>query len=128
MFRDKFWITLLLTVPTVVWSGMIQDWFSYTAPQFPGSRFIPAVFGTIVYVYGGQPFLVGAWHELRARLPGMMTLISLAITVAFVYSLAISFGVLLMLGVSVARGFQKGADERFQLRSLVMPALAAARR
>ena len=53
MFRDKFWITLLLTVPTVIWSGMIQNWFGYAAPQFPGSRFIPAVFGTAVYLYGG---------------------------------------------------------------------------
>ena len=93
MFRDKFWITLVLTVPTMIWSGMIQDWFGYTAPQFPGSRFIPAVFGTAVYVYGGWPFLAGAWHELRARLPGMMTLISLAITVAFVYSLIVTLGV-----------------------------------
>ena len=77
-FRDKFWLTLLLTIPTVIWSGMIQHWFDYTAPQFPGSVYIPAIFGTIVYFYGGSPFLRGGYHELRNRLPGMMTLISLA--------------------------------------------------
>ena len=49
MFRDKFWISLALTVPAVVWSEMIQEWFGYAAPTFPGSLFIPAVFGTIVY-------------------------------------------------------------------------------
>jgi P-type Cu2+ transporter len=93
MFRDKFWLTLVLAVPTVFWSGMIQHWFGYTAPQFPGSTYIPAVFGTIVYLYGGQPFLRGAYNELRNRLPGMMTLISLAITVAFVYSALVTLGV-----------------------------------
>src|SRR5690625_6722212 len=56
MFRDRFWLTLLLTIPTLIWSGMIQHWFDYTAPQFPGSAYIPAVFGTIVYFYGGSPF------------------------------------------------------------------------
>jgi P-type Cu2+ transporter len=92
MFRDRFWITLALTVPTVIWEPMIQEWFGYTAPQFPGSAFMPAAFGTFVFFYGGWVFLKGAWRELQARLPGMMTLIGLAITVAFVYSLAILFG------------------------------------
>ena len=92
MFRDRFWITLLLTVPAVVWSGMIQHWFGYTAPVFVGSSWIPALFGSAVYLYGGWPFLKGAADELRRRLPGMMTLISLAISVAFVFSLAVSFG------------------------------------
>jgi P-type Cu2+ transporter len=88
MFRDRFWITLALTAPTVFWSGMIQEWFGYTAPQVLGdaTAYIPAAFGTIVYFYGGWVFLEGAWRELRARLPGMMTLIALAITVAFIYS------------------------------------------
>lgn len=86
MFRNKFWLSLALTVPTVIWSDMIQNWFGYTAPTFPGSAYIPAVFGTIVYFYGGWVFLQGAVRELAGRLPGMMTLISLAITVAFIYS------------------------------------------
>ena len=90
MFRDRFWLTLVLTLPTVIWSQMIQHWFGYTAPRFAGSAFIPALFGTIVYLYGGSPFLVGGYRELRARLPGMMTLIALAITVAFIYSLLVT--------------------------------------
>jgi Cu2+-exporting ATPase len=93
MFRDRFWLTLALTVPTVVWSEMIQHWFGYAAPAFPGSTYIPAVFGTIVFAYGGLPFLRGAARELRDRLPGMMTLISLAISVAFAFSLAVTLGV-----------------------------------
>jgi Cu2+-exporting ATPase len=92
MFRDRFWVTLLLTLPTVAWSEMIQHWFGYTAPIFMGSSWIPALFGTAVYLYGGWPFLQGATRELRHRLPGMMTLISLAISVAFLFSLAVSFG------------------------------------
>jgi P-type Cu2+ transporter len=92
MFRDRFWVSLLLTIPTLVWEPMIQQWFSYTAPQFPGSQFMPPVFGAIVFFYGGWVFIEGAWRELRARLPGMMTLISLAITVAFLYSLAVTLG------------------------------------
>ncbi|HEY1036054.1 MAG TPA: heavy metal translocating P-type ATPase [Pseudoxanthomonas sp.] len=92
-FRDKFWLTLLLTIPTLIWSGMIQHWFGYTAPRFPASAYIPAAFGTIVYFYGGWPFILGGYHELRSRLPGMMTLISLAITVAFLYSALITLGI-----------------------------------
>jgi Cu2+-exporting ATPase len=92
MFRSKFWLTLVFTIPTMIWSGMIQHWFGYTAPTFPGSPYIPAIFGTIVYFYGGWPFLHGAYRELRDRLPGMMTLISLAITVAFLFSLVVTFG------------------------------------
>jgi Cu2+-exporting ATPase len=92
MFRDKFWITLLLTIPTLVWSDMIQAWLRFSAPEFPGSSYIPAVFGTGAYVYGGWVFLAAAIRELRDRLPGMMTLISLAISVAFFFSLAVTLG------------------------------------
>jgi Cu2+-exporting ATPase len=92
MFRDRFWLTLLLAIPTLVWSEMVPGWFGVTAPAFPGSRYIPAIFGTAVYLYGGWVFLVGAVRELRDRLPGMMTLISLGISVAFVFSLAASVG------------------------------------
>lgn len=92
MFRDRFWIALLLTLPTVLWSEMIQHWFGYRAPSFAGSGWIPPLFGSAVYLYGGWPFLRGALGELRHRLPGMMTLIALAISVAFVFSLAVSLG------------------------------------
>ncbi len=92
MFRDRFWVSLILTVPTLVWSASIQEWLSFEAPEFPFSEYLPAVFGTSVFVYGGVVFLKGAFGELRERLPGMMTLISLAITVAFVYSAAVALG------------------------------------
>ena len=92
MFRDKFWISLGLTIPTLIWGHMLQDALGYTAPHFPGSMYIPAVFGTAVFLYGGLPFLRGAIGELKARLPGMMTLISLAISVAFVFSAAVTLG------------------------------------
>src|SRR5574340_1399919 len=86
MFRDRFWLSLILTIPVVIWAEHIQTLFGYTAPVFPGSRWISPVLATIVFLYGGLVFLKGAWHELKARLPGMMTLISLAITVALVFS------------------------------------------
>jgi len=92
MFRDKFWISLALTIPTLVWGHMLQNTFGYHAPTFRGSMYIPAIFGTAVFLYGGTPFLQGAVRELKGRLPGMMTLISLALSVAFVSSAVITFG------------------------------------
>ena len=92
MFRDKFWITLLLSIPTLLWSGMVQHMIGFSAPTFPGSDYVPALFGTAVYCYGGLVFIKGGLQELRDRQPGMMTLISLAITVAFVFSLAVTLG------------------------------------
>jgi Cu2+-exporting ATPase len=92
MFRDRFWVALVLTVPTLVWDSAIQDWLGYSAPVFPGSEYVQAVFGSIVYLYGGWVLLRGAARELRDRLPGMMTLIGLAISVAFLYSAAVTLG------------------------------------
>jgi len=92
MFRDKFWLSFALTIPVVFWSTDVQHWLGYTAPFFPGSKFIPALLGTIVFVYGGVVFIRGAWGELADLKPGMMTLISLAIIVAFGTSLAATFG------------------------------------
>lgn len=92
MFRRRFWVCLVLTVPALVWEPMLQDWFAYTAPEVPGHQYIPAVFGTIVFVYGGLVFLEGAGRELADRNPGMMTLISLALVVAFAYSTAVLLG------------------------------------
>jgi Cu2+-exporting ATPase len=93
MFRQKFWGTLLLSIPTIVWAPMIQHWFGYDAPGGTvASRWIPAIFGTAVFAYGGVVFNKGAIGEIRDRLPGMMTLISLAIGVAFFFSLAVTFG------------------------------------
>ena len=92
MFRDKFWLSFALTIPVVFWSTDVQHWLGYTAPSFPGSKFIPAVLGTVVFIYGGLVFIRGAWGELADHKPGMMTLISLAIIVAFGTSLAATFG------------------------------------
>ncbi len=92
MFRDKFWLSFALTIPVIFWSTEVQHWLGYTAPSFPGSKFIPAILGTVVFLYGGLVFIRGAWRELADHQPGMMTLISLAITVAFATSLAATFG------------------------------------
>jgi Cu2+-exporting ATPase len=92
-FRRQFWIVLALTIPVVIWSEEVQMWLGYAAPVFPGSEWIPAILGTVVFGYGGWVFLRGARTELGDRQPGMMTLISLAIVVAFVASWAATLGV-----------------------------------
>ncbi|TME82319.1 MAG: heavy metal translocating P-type ATPase [Chloroflexi bacterium] len=92
MFRDKFWLSLALTVPVVLLSRDIRDWFGYTVPTFLASEYLPAIIGTVVFLYGGLVFIRGAQGELRDRRPGMMTLISLAIIVAFVTSWAGTLG------------------------------------
>lgn len=91
MFRDKFWLTLILTIPVIVYSSMIQDWLRFSPPTFAGSQYIPFIFSTGIFFYGGWVFIVGAWRELKTKLPGMMTLISLAIITAYVYSVATQF-------------------------------------
>jgi P-type Cu2+ transporter len=90
-FRRLFWWNLLLAIPVVVFSEMFSDLLGYSLPS--GTAWISPVFGVVVFVYGGRPFLTGAYHEVRARQPGMMLLIALAISVAFVASLATSLGI-----------------------------------
>lgn len=92
MFRDRFWWALALTLPTLVWGHMLPSALGYAPPAFPGSTLIPALFGSVLFVYGGTPFLTGATREIADRFPGMMTLIALAISVAFVFSLAVTLG------------------------------------
>jgi Cu2+-exporting ATPase len=92
VFRDKFCLSLALSIPVVFWSTEVQQWLGYRAPSFPGSSLIPPILGTVVFVYGGLVFIRGAWSELADHKPGMMTLISLAILVAFGTSLAATFG------------------------------------
>jgi len=92
MFRDRFWLSFAFTIPVLFWSADIQHWLGYVAPSFPGSKLIPAIFGTLVFLYGGLVFIRAARGELADRRPGMMTLISLAIIVAFGTSLAAAFG------------------------------------
>jgi P-type Cu2+ transporter len=91
MFRVRFWWSLLLSIPVLLYSEMIQMWLGFTPPAFPLSQWIPFIFSLIVFFYGGVPFLQMAIPELRERKPGMMTLISLAISVAFIYSVAAQF-------------------------------------
>ncbi|GAB7011320.1 MULTISPECIES: copper-translocating P-type ATPase [Halobacteriales] len=88
MFRRRFFVSTLLSIPVLLYSEMLQEWLGFSVPAFPGSEWINPVFAVIVFAYGGVPFLQMAVPELKDRSPGMMTLISMAITVAFVYSLA----------------------------------------
>lgn len=87
MFRNRFWVSLLLTIPVLIFSPMILEWFGFRPPEFPGSELIGPVFSIAIFLYGGLPFLQMAVPEVRQRKPGMMLLISLAISVAFLYSL-----------------------------------------
>jgi len=86
-FLQKFWVTLALTVSIVLYSDLPQAFFGWTAPAFPGSIYLPTVLGSIIFFYGGLVFLKGAWSEMQVRLPGMMTLIALAISAAYLYSM-----------------------------------------
>lgn len=91
LFKDKFWLSLVLTVPVLAYSEMIQQWTGFTPPAFPGSQYVPFVLSTVIFFYGGTVFIKSAWSELKAKLPGMMTLISLAIITAYAYSVATQF-------------------------------------
>jgi Cu2+-exporting ATPase len=92
-FKDRFWISLVLAVPVVFFSEMFAHLLGYMPPEFPGSSLIAPVIGTVIFGYGGRPFLAGGWSELRARQPGMMLLISMAISVAFAASWVTTLGI-----------------------------------
>ncbi|MEP6985130.1 MAG: HAD-IC family P-type ATPase, partial [Chloroflexota bacterium] len=89
MMRNRFWICVPLTLIVLLYSPMIQTWFGFTSPQFPGSQLIGPIIGTIIFIVGGFPFLSMARQEIAIRQPAMMTLISLAITTAYLYSMGI---------------------------------------
>ena len=91
IFKRRFFICLVLTLPVLYFEPMFQMWFNYQAIQFLGAEWVIPIFSTIIYFYGGWVFLKGAWFELQSKI-GMMTLVALAITVAFVYSVAVTFG------------------------------------
>lgn len=97
-FLTKFWVTLALTVPIVAYSDLPQLFLGWQAPAFSGSQYLSLVLGSIVFFYGGWIFIKGAYSELKARLPGMMTLIALAITAAYGYSV---FAVLMGTGMNL---------------------------
>ncbi len=92
MFRSKFWVCLVLTVPVLLYSDNVARWLHVSPPSFPGSMYVPFVLSSVIFFYGGWVFIKGAIGELKSRLPGMMTLISLAIITSYIYSLATVFG------------------------------------
>lgn len=94
LFRRLFWITSALAVPTVLLSGMFADLLGYSLPEVPGLSWVAPALGTVIYLWGGRPFLTGALSEVRGRKPGMMLLIAMAITVAFIASWGATLGLL----------------------------------
>ncbi len=88
MFRQRFWLSTLLSIPVLIFSSAVQEFLGYSVPDFPGNSWITPIFAIIIFIYGGVPFIQMAVPEVNKRKPGMMTLISLAIGVAFIYSLA----------------------------------------
>jgi P-type Cu2+ transporter len=104
-FLKRFWICLGLTVPVVLLSEMVQHWFGFHI-AFTGDKYLLLVLGSIIYFYGGMPFLKGMVSEIRDKAIGMMTLVALAISVAFIYSVAIVFGL-------------KGMDFFWELATLI---------
>jgi len=104
-FLKRFWVCLILTIPVLLLSHMIQDWLNFSI-RFQGDKYVLLALGTIIYFYGGMPFLKGLVTEIRNNAIGMMTLVALAITVAYVYSVAIVFGL-------------KGMDFFWELATLI---------
>ena len=91
MFRKRFWISLFLSIPVLLYSQSIQNWLGFSMPQFTGSRWVVPLFSTIIFIIGGIPFIQLAIPELKNKKPGMMSLISLAISVSFLYSITTTF-------------------------------------
>jgi Cu2+-exporting ATPase len=136
-FKKRFWVTLFLTIPILFLSPMIQDFFGYEF-LLPGNSYVLFGLGTIVYFYGGWPFLKGFWSEIKSGAPGMMTLISMAISVAYFYSSATVFGLkgvdffwelatliaIMLIGHWIEMKSVLGASKALQLLVSMMPAEA----
>lgn len=90
-YRNVFWVSLILMIPIIVLSPTIQSWFKYTI-SFTGDKYVVLALSTILLVIGGKPFYQGAINELKAKSPNMMSLIALAISISYIYSLAVVFG------------------------------------
>ncbi|TVR44010.1 MAG: heavy metal translocating P-type ATPase, partial [Bacteroidia bacterium] len=90
-FKKRFWISLVITIPILVLSQMIQDWFGFEV-SFTGDSYVLAALSTFIFFYGGWPFLKGLYEEVRQNAIGMMTLIGVAITAAWAYSFAVTLG------------------------------------
>jgi len=137
IFKRRFFICLILTLPVLYFSSQLQNWLGYQAITFPGSSWVNPILGIVIYFYGGWVFLRGAWRELHSKV-GMMTLIALAITVAFVYSLAVSLGLqgkpfywelvtlvdIMLLGHWVEMASVKGASQALESLKELVPAQA----
>ena len=137
IFKRRFFICLILTLPVLYFSTQLQTWLGYQAIEFPGSNWVNPILGIIIYFYGGWVFWRGAWRELHSKV-GMMTLIALAITVAFVYSLAVSLGLqgkpfywelvtlvdIMLLGHWVEMASVKGASQALESLKELVPAQA----
>lgn len=137
MFKRRFFICLVLTLPILYFSPLFQEWFRYQAIDLQGSNWITPILATVIYFYGGWAFLKGAWYELRGKI-GMMTLIALAITVAFVYSLAVTFGLpgdpfywelatlvdVMLLGHWIEMASVQGASRALEHLADLVPAIA----
>jgi Cu2+-exporting ATPase len=91
VFKTKFLVSLILSIPVVIYSDIIQEILHFTAPGFPGSAYVPFVLASIIFFYGGWVFIASSLRELKAKLPGMMTLVALAISVAYSYSVYVIF-------------------------------------
>ncbi|MEO8167446.1 MAG: copper-translocating P-type ATPase [bacterium] len=92
-FRKRFWLSLVITLPVLLLSPMLQHWAGLgDALNFPGDGYLLFAFSTLIFFYGGYPFLKGFVNEMKARRPGMMTLIAVAISTAYVYSAVVVFG------------------------------------
>ncbi len=139
MFRERFWLSLLLTLPILYFDRHFQEWFAYRALRFPGVDWVQPLLSVALYLYGGGVFVQGTWRELKARQPGMMTLIGLAISVAFLYSLTISLGllegmplywelatliVIMLLGHWIEMASVQGASRALEHLAALVPATA----
>lgn len=137
MFKRRFFICLALTLPVLYFAPSFQEWFNYQAIQFPGSNWVTPILSTVIYFYGGLVFLKGAYHEIRSKI-GMMTLVALAITVAFVYSVAVSLGlegnsfywelatlvVIMLLGHWIEMASVQGASRALDHLANLVPSVA----
>jgi len=133
-FKKRFYVTLIITIPVMLLSSMIQKWFHFNI-SFVGSTYLLFALSTVVFIYGGFPFLKGLVDELKKRTPGMMTLIAVAITVAYTYSVAIVFGLqgmdffwelctlilIMLLGHWIEMKSVMGASRELELLVKLMP-------
>jgi P-type Cu2+ transporter len=136
-FWKRFWVCAIVTIPILALSHMLQKWFGFEL-KFPGDKYVLASLSTFVFVYGGYPFLKGLYDELKDKAIGMMTLIGIAITVAWAYSISITFGVqgmdfywematlidIMLIGHYIEMKSVMGASRSLELLVKMMPSAA----